>query len=670
MGNPSSINSTLRLNSLNEHSLQMNESTKFWTSYHWLLSALFVGVFILGYAFPDTWWGTHYLRFLDSETIIITALLVLACALIPSRLFADTYIRSGLRGNWMIPLVVSIVYGMLIQALPVEFGHYGDSIYFEDHLQKISSFDEKITDSIFGFSLDAWAGQKTVLAIVRWMSHGLQIKQLEAFRLMDLICGMSFAFLWSWHILRTRPSIMRYLTLLAAGLCSPFVFMFFGHAEIYAPTLLLILIWSIVILRFMEAPGLISSIAIWMVTAVAIKLHPISILLIPPTLILFVSKWLAKGTVNWKTVTWFIFIPILMIGFATYFFVFQDHVDDRNMRTLTLQYDHLFLPLIPPKPPLDKYHLFSWTHLFDIVNVALLSSPAAMFLFSGSIPKWILDGTIRKPEFIAIAIPLILYSLLLFAVNPLLSLPMDWDLFSIPVVFVLVLFSLESNEKSSQAFSTQKLHLGLLIAITSFSFVLMHRHRQPIADRLVSVGTHVYRTYYEWATDIYNQAFKISEKSDTELSKERELLIAKLSPCAQVGADIEFSRLLKDQGAFCIRNHQETEGLNLLTKALTYDPQNYNAGKLMVEGLYRINRFADAYLWSLKLLDFNDVEKESAIRISIHCALKSNLRAEAESQTQRFLMINPHDPTILEIRQLLQSGQSALEIADLFKSPG
>ena len=132
-----------------------------------------------------------------------------------------------------------------------------------------------------------------------------------------------------------------------------------------------------------------------------------------------------------------IYIPICFVGAFLYFFVFQDYKDPRLLQDFR-DIDRLFLPLLSPAPPLDRYNLFSINHIFDYFNIMMLWSPPALFLlviiglFYRKQINW------KTPQIVITGLTFLLFTTFLFMINPLFSMPMDWDLFSLPAPILLI----------------------------------------------------------------------------------------------------------------------------------------------------------------------------------------------------------------------------------------
>lgn len=125
-----------------------------------------------------------------------------------------------------------------------------------------------------------------------------------------------------------------------------------------------------------------------------------------------------------------------------------------------LYFENIFLPLLRGKPIAPEYSLLSSPHLADIFNQLILLSPAIILLLAASF------GNLKKMFRLDISIFLVLISgaglLFLFAIDPKLGMPRDWDLFSLAAFAPTLLFIYLIDKKHIESLSR------LLISITIY----------------------------------------------------------------------------------------------------------------------------------------------------------------------------------------------------------
>lgn len=233
-------------------------------------------------------------------------------------------------------------------------------------------------------------------------------------------------------------------------------------------------------------------------SVIGMRFHALFTLFFPAVLLLVLGQYFPqtryaqqlktlKGTLIWLG------LPLCLLGLAAYFLVFKDHVDPRQLQDFT-DIDRLFLPLFSPAPPLDRYNLLSWNHAFDFLNICLFWSPVLLFVLT-----WVVGFERKRVDWNRLEIRGVLLAIglllgMMWMINPLFSMPMDWDLFCFPMVFLLVflLVIIRQIEPHAPAKHIMGPCLGLLMVYLPTFWVFTSHTAQPA--RLTAVGTHIYHT--------------------------------------------------------------------------------------------------------------------------------------------------------------------------------
>lgn len=623
-----------------------------------------VGFLILGLVFPEKFWGTHYLSFLPGNQQITLILITLAALFIPVRTISGLLITNSVN---TLPLVISTVYGLTIFLFPMVYDPYGDAVYLEEFNSKVwSEVDFSIQD-ILTFEMGAWSGRKNVLLIAQSISGAFGISQLTAFRIIGLVCGTLFSFIGSRFILGLfRQSVMG-LLIVVGVLASPFALNFFGHSESYAPSLVVLLAWAITLIEFWNSRSWRQLVLLAILSAVSVLFHPMALLLFPAVCISILMKvGILKGEPKTLSLVGWVVLPIFIAGAYLYFFVFGDHIDDRNMQDLVLQYDHLFLPLFSPPPPLNTYNLLSWNHLFDYLNLILLWSPGLVILALATLP---FGGTVKSASGEKLLIlTVLLYLVLLFMINPLLSMPLDWDLFCLPFPLILVLILLGVN-RNINGIPKSVVSLALAVFVFSSSFITLHQSPTAISERLQSLSVHIYSTYYSWTSIVLERSFVPLELPEKNKIDQRKRVIERIRPNAQPKIDYIFAHVLVHQGrSYCIMKDW-SNGISLYNEALFYNPDNDAAVDGLMSAYFEMNEFEKAFGYSEKLIQKGFPSKEISLRKAIHCALEARLYQEAYSYSQMYLGLYS-SPVIQEVSRRIETSDDLSTLNRLFKSDG
>jgi len=296
--------------------------------------------------------------------------------------------------------------------------------------------------------------------------------------------------------------------------------------------------------------------------------------MLPAVLLILWERFIRKSVnqLNFKRIVLAILIPALFLGILGYVFVFGDYNDPRTLTDFE-DIDRLFLPTLSPAPPLENYNLFSGAHIYDFFNAiigwsaALIGLVLILFIKARKSIQW------GKMALIALVVTLALFMSMLFMINPLFSLPMDWDLFCFPVIFLLVL----TVRVVSQIENTNNVPVPLLsiLGITLLTLPTFYISLAPQAQslRIRAIGSHVYKTYYEHASTYL--LYSLQNEPDLEsYLRAKEEIYKDLRPFARKGIDKQYADLLLDDGINYLLIDDSLNARIKFNEALVYFPHS------------------------------------------------------------------------------------------------
>ncbi|WP_299441838.1 hypothetical protein [uncultured Aquimarina sp.] len=627
----------------------------------------FVLIHCCGLLFPDYWWSVHFIKFI-SPIFQIILLLVISW-------FGFKIIRSAktnpektstlhIQPKSIVFISVVFLVSALVFAMVKDF--YGDAYKFNKFLPKIPPVIPKGTnEKFFTYSLTPWAGEGTILAVITYMAYYFQITYKTAFLIFDAVFGGLFVFTWL-HFIHSFIKTNTWKIILAlAGITAPFMLAFFGHIEIYAPVFFINLLWIYLALLYIKTEKKYLLWTLPIVLLIGLKLHSIAVLCIPGLLLLFWKRY--KGTYpNWKQVSYFIIAPIFVIGAIMYFFVFEDHIDDRSLQRNAMAFEHIFLPLFSPEAPLDQYNLLSFNHFFDFLSVILLWSPIALLLIALFLILKRKEIDWNTPKIILSGLCLLLFVAFFFVVNPLLGLPIDWDLFSLPAPFLLAFTVILTAQLEEKIAPRSILYASGILVTLSLPIFIVHQSEKSVSKRLESVAVRMFDTYYEWTAQTVENAFSLDDEYRINRLERGEAFIKKLTPKAQKGIDYEYCALLIDQGRYFLRiQNNPTKALALFSLAQEYAPAN-NAKLLSLEAYFALNQYQNAFEISKELVQLQFPNPRKALKMSLHCALEAELYTDAFEISKIILKNWPDDEASKEVFQRLSTNSRIKELKFLF----
>lgn len=628
------------------------------------VAAVLFSFFLLGTFFPEPLWGTHFIHFLPG--FWQATILVLASALIfvpinrGGNELSGTNFSNSLKYVFAAGIAILSAFAFHNISFPIDI--YGDAYRYLDFFDaKVTEVPQLVYDDLLSVNILPSSGRRSTLHFITLLCYWTGGTHGDVIRWLGTICGSLFVFTWTLFVLKTAYSYWWQIVFTIIGLLSPMMLFFFGHFETYAPTYLLLLLVSIGVVSGFRMKSWKVFLGTLLLNLLAVRFHPVAALLLPICIVGLASCFWSdsvfiRNILKWKGACLFILLPITVCGAIVYFFVLGDHVDLRDTETGT-DLETMFLPLFSPPPPLDRYNLLSWNHILDFINVILAMAPAALFLLLGSKK----EGQSR-PEQVLIGSGLILICLLLFVLNPLLGMPMDWDLFMMitPVFLVFTLISFQQFDKKIIVPAVGFMLLSVPTFLVNFS-------NDAMSYRLESVGKHMFKTNYQHSNRVLISALSLIT-DDTELYFNRkEKIENELRPFTNPGNDPAFANLLMDDGFYQLRFSGQLEiARTKLQEAFSFDPNNNDNLLYLMEVNFSLKDFAEASKYADLLVLRSYPTGEQALRIGIHASLENRDYSKSSIYCRDYLKINPQDAFIRNVAERLDAEQNLETIRDLF----
>ncbi|NIL99647.1 MAG: hypothetical protein GTN89_01470 [Acidobacteria bacterium] len=640
-----------------------------------ILAVLCWAVFLLGAVFPDQFWATHFIAFLPPELKVM--LLVASFALLSVPLFGWSLpgktLESGGVSRRSPAIVVAVVMFLVFYAFPIQQDIYGDAIYHRDFAGKTITrlLDKNVSLAVSPDIFHPKTGERTVLNLVTLISYFTQVEVRTIFRVFDAFWGALFLFLWVRFVLRNVESPAHRLGLIVAGSTAPFLQLFFGHIEVYAPAIALNLAYWVLLLRYFQTE---KTRYLWLLPLMlflCLKFHPSAFLLVPSLLLVYGWHFLpsrrARRRFNWRWLSLVLLMPILLAGAAVYFFVLEDHVDPRTVNFDVESSERLFLPLFSPEPPLDRYNLLSLAHSFDYFNLIFLWSPLALYVLvlCGVLFRKVIDW--NAPDVLVPLLSLLLYSGFFFMVNPLIGMPMDWDLFSLSAPLFLLCGAKCLSKLDPKPLGGAVLATSLAFALLTTPAFAVNADVDALSRRLESLGIRTYKTYWIRSVETINRAITLEGQTDPEPLLRQLAVVEKLEPFALPGNDLEYATLLGELGRrYLYAERDPATALSYLEEAIGYSADHAPPVAAGVEAQLLLGNYPEAHDLSLRLIDLAFPDRSNALKIALRCALKARRYDRAHEHADAYLKLNPGDRAILYIRENLQKGTNLEDLERVF----
>jgi hypothetical protein len=639
------------------------------------LGLLIWSFYLLGMLFPDNWWGTHYLAFVDPAPG--WSILLLSGGLIVSPLFFDAgkilervpVLRKN--GYWTLSFALSGIAAVLFWSLPIVDDNYGNAASYHALLgQTVDGLPAGFWGELFSLEFRPGQGREGVFLLVNALAAGFDLSIHEGYRLLGALCGAGWVLSWMLFARWFFAERSARLVFLILALGSPLLFVFFGHLESYALVFLILGLWMkqlLLALKHGQARSLWITVPLWLL---GWRFHSMFLLLLPVQGLAFLFHFAGNSTIgkrlsNVKGILVLGLLPLLALGLLAYFFVFADHNDPRLLANVD-DIDHLFLPILSPAPPLDRYNLLSFNHFFDLFNVLLFAVPGIFFLLSGIL---IPHGKNLKSS-PALALSLLasaLIAAMLFMINPLFSLPMDFDLFLIGVPVLLGLTAAVLEQKSIR----QTLSI-LAPGVLAFSLFLLpglsvNMAKKPHADRLVSVGKHVFKTYYLRSGRHLLYALDKAELEPQEYLAWKTEIINDLRPYALHQHDLQFGDLLLDQAIVLNSVNGDLRSTrDAYVEAANHIYLESEHILALTELHFRLGESVQAHDQVAELIKRGYPSLDMAYRMGVHTALEAELYDKAAEYCREYIKMVPEDTMIGDVLARIEANDRVDELRFLF----
>ena len=633
--------------------------------------------FGLGALWPETWWATHYTHFLPigGQGLVYVAVLLLASSpwWLKSKAKPATTPSLKAQADHALIIGITVLAGLLMHAFPIVNDLYGNAVNFLGKLHTpVTELPADFSERLFSFELKPGNGRHGIQLFVQWLAYVGETDYYTAFRWLGVGSGMCFVFVWLQGVRYfIRTTLWRWI-ISTIGITAPFIQIYFGHIETYGPVFVVLLSWLFLLLYHLKTG---KAGALWLLlplTLLAMRLHTLLYLLWPILGLAMLRHYGGKSAVMLKLMTLKgmllgVYLPICLAGLYLYFGVFGDHVDQRFIDDSIEDIDRLFLPLYSPDAPLDRYNLLSLNHLTDYLQVILTWAPAGLFLLLSmrfghrKAINW--NHAMIVFPFLA----LLLFATVLFMINPLFSLPMDWDLMALSAPAFLVLLVGAASQAQDFSLPRKVWSPILALCILGLPGIYVNATVEPHSYRLEMVGRHVYKTYYQHSESILLFSMQMIPNDADRYEQRQETLLTDLAPHAQKDHDPVYSTLALDAALFqrdarqnlaAARKHMEL--------ALAFDIENYDYALQLLEICFRQGDFAAAFEHARLLEAVSYPNRQQSLRIVIHCALEAEEYDSALHYSRDYVNTYGDDQMIQTVRDRLEAGNDVASLKFLF----
>jgi len=644
--------------------------------------------YVFGIFFPESLWGVHFIAFLPSALkwgfIGLSALCILIALIIPTN-SPPSYppVKEGDYPSYLkilqrfLFLLIAMLLGWIFYKAPIIKDLYGDAFYILKNVQlTMSIWDERITSELLYFNpFDTKIGTKTNFVLVALFSYLTGLSGVEVMPIMMAVSGGLFVFLWLHFVHALTPRNNWRFVLSIMGLTAPLLLMFFGHYEIYGLSMPLLLLYFGTLVRYYKEERGIFIGPLYLLFGLCLKFH-FTAWLLAPSLLLTTFYHFGRQSVaiqtffTWKRLGVWVLGLTYLVGLYVYFFVTESHFGTRDFDEDTLE-QALFLPIIAQEgPPLDRYNLFSLAHIFDYFNMILMWSTIALFLLGTACAvvkdkiEW------NEPITLVMGISLLIYIPTFFVFNPLLSMPTDWDIMSIPAPALLVFALIIVPQLPKAEIKPIVTGVTLALALLNIPYFMINTRADSLSLRYESLGKHAFKTYWKGTSTLIVEGSKLEEYKDVR-KKRLDNIIEELEPYAVKGEDLEFSGILCERGILDFKEDKDyKKALTYFEKAFIYrQPLRKNIFYLVISH-FHLKQMKEAHSYLEKLVAVQYPNKKKSLRMAVHVSLEAAEYEDALKYANQYLEVVPEDDVIKEVKRALENNDNVEKLKYIFERKG
>lgn len=616
--------------------------------------------YIIGLIYPDIFWGTHFAAFLPGwlEAFFLIAPLLFFYKPIIQSIYDKILSRNSTYKSkkfWGLDLIfTAFIAFSIFLSTEIKTDIYGDArnIIKDGIGTTVEEYNPEWVGKILSPNIFIPRNQeKFNLSLVQLLAYTFDTDIIPMFHYLNAFYGAFYLLL----LLNFLPAYIKnralMILMIIGAIFTCFPLLFFGHTELYASSMFFVSAFMMSLLLWFQRGKTGWLIATILTLFMSIKAHSAGFLLVPGFAIALLSKYGGEkiiGLINWKKAALFVILPIYLIGIFVYFFVIGNQ-DVPYSFSQDLINKYLFLPIFASPPPLDGYTMFSWGHIFDYFNQIFFWPLASMFIFLSIFFFKRKKANWNSPVIIVTGVSLILYISMFFATNPLLSMPRDWDLFSLPApVFLFFSIALikqfEDDEKLIKKMTGPIIALSILI----LPFFIVNLNGDYISKRIESMGMRIYNTYWVNSSYVINVAMK-SDADDKQKYIDRYVHVFNKIEPKYKGKNFEYSLMASKIGNFFVENKMPKEALKYYEIANEYYPNEKIILLSLGMAYYSIRNYTNALRTAENLLTI-DGSNPDFLMLALNSSYKLKKMDKVKIYGMKYIKLRPNDK---EIRNLL-----------------
>lgn len=598
-------------------------------------------LFLLALVFPVTFWGFNYHAYLPKPFLVIIAavLVFIGFKATKGQIKTDEKRNRSLSNHSYI-IAITVVAFCISQFLPMAIDAYGDSRSMINKVERIFRADKSWYDAlskVFSINVfDLHIGEKLMFNLVYLVKLAFNTSFEKSFYLVNsvfVVFGGIFFGLLSIKFNNIKKGISALIFF-----SGNYILATRGHVEVYGASICFSFLFAYLVKRHLEKNTWNSFGLLAFGGLLLMKSHINHVVAIAPMLFLMSltinPKFIERLTIKNNLV---LIGSGAIVFLLAYFIVFENHNSNFSYRNPDDLLINVFLPLSGSDAPFDNYGILNLSHFLDWMTLLVMWSPVAIIILLASLIKR--KELLFKDHFALILIFLVItYALIAFVINPLLSMPRDWDLLSLGAPFLVVLAVTILNQIENQ--KAVALQVGFVFCAFVIPRLTVESIQQYSSNRLLGVGEHVHNTYYAGSSVILSSAIKVQESPDYEQIKEFSL---KLSDKVKIYPDNELCHFYT-QAAYWLADEKKKPILALDFFRLALE-QN-NEYEIALKGAAIILQSQNSISESLPLVEVLlkiQPNVKDYHQMLLNCYVALQMQNELQTAVNNYLKLFPED---------------------------
>lgn len=598
-------------------------------------------------------WGFNYLWFLPDPAILLILALSGGLVFISIKKSGKEIAKKQAEQKaspipvWAISVVLPISALIVTLLFPLVTEGYGDTRSIITKYTEFFGYSKSYVDSLIPLiDLDIFSlhnGERFTFNFVRLVKGFTHFDLEDSFKVYGAMWAVSSALIYSLYVRSLNRVNLLMPTLFFISLNS--ILVVSGHIEVYGPSLFFLLLFMYVGRLHFQKNSFRTALFLTLALFFAVKSHFIHFILLAPYAYLVLIR-LKSDLFNYLT-----FRNVLVIflsgflGFVlAYFFVFENQNSHYALGGNDLT-SNVFLPLFAPASPYNEYSLFHINHITDIINLVLFWSPVLILALFAVFSQKAGHLFMRDNYFLIVVFGLFGYLAISFVLNPLLSLPRDWDLLSIGTPFLLIWVT--ELWYAQDGIFRRKIGPQLLAAFLLFTVprTIVESQEHLSGMKQLSTGLHVFKTYYAGSSVLLSKGIRQLRAKEEDFISD---LMNDLLDGSRAETDLELCHFMSQAGHWYTDRFNDVEkSIVLFRKALEIYPDYESALKGLVISLQNKGRMKASLEPAIRLVNLNPNDKEN-LQIIINCYHGLQMTGELQQACQHYIELFPEEKEAIQ----------------------